>query len=49
MDLIAIGFNASQCGPRTEIFLQLFLVTSGPGSKAPGCTAAIRLIVHPVF
>jgi hypothetical protein len=24
-------------------------VTSGPGAKVPGCTAAIRLIVRPVF
>jgi hypothetical protein len=24
-------------------------VTSGPGAKTPDCTAAIRLIVHPVL
>jgi hypothetical protein len=32
--------------PNAEVCL---FVTSGPGAKAPGCTAAIRLIVHPVF
>jgi hypothetical protein len=31
------------------ILQYIMFVTSGPGAKAPGCTAAIRLIVRPIF
>jgi hypothetical protein len=41
-------FNVHEERRRVAIDVCLF-VTSGPGAKAPGCTAAITLIVRPLL
>jgi hypothetical protein len=33
MGLIAIGFNASQCGPRMEIFYNYYMIYQGPDPR----------------